>query len=277
VALATTQVAAVVGTPIRHSLSPVLFNAAFAAAGMDWTFVAFEVDVDHAAAALDGARALGVRGLSVTMPLKSTMAGLVDRSSPRAQRLGAVNSVRITDGRTEGDNTDGPGLLDALHAECGFEAGGKAAVVLGAGGAARAVVLALAEAGASVTVLNRSSERAAVAAELAGGAGTVGTEADVADADVVINATSVGMAGTDSAGQLPLDPARLRGDQLVVDLVYHPLRTPLLDAAAARGATTAGGLGMLVHQAARQFRWWTGVDAPLDAMRAAAGRALGAH
>ncbi|MHB8466371.1 MAG: shikimate dehydrogenase [Acidimicrobiales bacterium] len=274
----TTEVAAVVGSPIRHSLSPAIFNAGFEAAGIDWTFVAFDVGLEDAPAAFAGARALGVRALSVTMPLKTALAELVDARSATAERLGAVNSVLFGSDATTGENTDGPGLLDALRAEVGFDARGTRCVVLGAGGAARAVVLALVDAGAvDIAVVNRSPGPARAAAELAGPVGRVATAADVADGDVVINATAVGMAGTPSAGGSPIDDGLLHARQLVVDLVYHPRRTPLLAAAAARGATTVGGLGMLVHQAARQFEWWTGEAPPLDAMRAAADSAIAAR
>jgi shikimate dehydrogenase len=210
------------------------------------------------------------------MPLKSVMAGLVDDLTPTARRLGAVNSIRLTDGIAMGDSTDGAGLLDALRAEIGFEPCGRRFVVLGAGGAARAVVVALSDAGAAdIAVVNRDADRARVAAALAGDAARVGVAADIADGDVVINATSVGMAGTEAAGAMPIDPAALRPGMLVVDLVYHPLRTPLLEAAEASGADTVGGVGMLVHQAARQFTWWTGLDAPLAAMQSAAEAAIG--
>jgi shikimate dehydrogenase len=272
----TSQVAAVVGSPIRHSLSPAIFNAAFAAAGLDWTFVAF--DVDDAVATLAAARALGVRALSVTMPLKTAMAELVDEPSPTASRLGAVNTIRIDGMATSGDNTDGGGLLDALRADAGFDPSGARCIVLGAGGAARAVVLALGEGGAAdVGVINRTAERAKAAAALAGSAGRVADARDVADGDVVINATSVGMAGTEAASLSPVDPSLIRAGQIVVDLVYHPLRTPLLIAASRAGANAVGGLGMLVHQAGRQFTWWTGREAPLDAMRTAAESAIAAR
>ncbi|MFV2039165.1 MAG: shikimate dehydrogenase, partial [Acidimicrobiales bacterium] len=152
---------------------------------------------------------------------------------------------------------------------------GRSCHVLGAGGAARAIVRALAEAGASeVVVVNRTPGKAAAAAALAGPVGRVGSAVHVESADIVVNATSVGMAGTPGAHGVPLDVEMLRSGQTVVDLVYHPLRTPLLEAAEAAGAHAVGGLGMLVHQAARQFELWTGVDAPLEAMLAEAGQRM---
>jgi len=271
-----TLLAAVIGSPVRHSLSPAIHNAAFAARGLDWAYLAFEVREDGAPAALAGAEALGIRGLSVTMPLKARIAGLVDHLTPVAAALGAVNTVSFGPEGSTGDNTDGAGLLGALGSEQGWEPAGRRCVVLGAGGAARAVVLALARAGAAaVVVVNRTPERGAAAAALAGAVGRVGGLGEAAGADLVVNATPVGMAGTRGADRVPLDPALLGPGQLVVDLVYHPVRTPLLVAAADAGARVASGLGMLVHQAALAFEGWTGVDAPLDAMRRAVGEEPG--
>ena len=169
--------AGVIGDPVRHSLSPAIHNAAFAAAGLDWTFVAFPVGSGHAGAAVSGMRALGVRGLSVTMPHKADVIPFLDRLSPTAQALEAVNCVYRDpddDGVLVGDNTDGAGFIGGLRTDFGLDPSGCRCVVLGAGGAARAVVLALAEAGAhAVQVVNRSPDRAERAAALAGPAGSV--------------------------------------------------------------------------------------------------------
>lgn len=264
---ARTRLAAVIGSPVRHSLSPAIHNAAFAAAGLDWAFMALEVAPGAAPAAVAGMRALGIGGLSVTMPHKDDVAAAVEELSDAAERLGAVNCVvPLGDGRLRGDSTDGPGFLRSI-ADAGFDPEGRRCCVLGAGGAARAVVLALAGAGASeVIVLNRSAGRGEHAASLAGSVGRIGEVGEVGDADLVVNATPVGMGG---AG-VPLDPACLGAGQVVADLVYDPLVTPLLAAAAARGCGTIDGLGMLVHQAALAFEAWTGERAPLDAMRLAA-------
>jgi shikimate dehydrogenase len=173
-----------------------------------------------------------------------------------------------------GENTDGGGFLDALTADGGFSPEGRRCVILGAGGAARAVVLALAGAGAAeVVVVNRTVGRAEVAAALAGGRGRTGTVEEIAGADLVVNATSLGMTGAGD-GALPCEPDRLGPGQVVVDLVYEPLDTPLLVASRARGAEVHDGLGMLLHQAARAFTAWTGVPAPVGAMDAAARSAL---
>ena len=267
----STRLACVIGHPVRHSLSPALYNAAFAALDMDWAYVAFDVDRDDGADAVSAMRALGLAGMSVTMPHKEAAARACDRLAGPAAVLGAVNCVEpAAGGVLVGHSTDGVGLVDALERDEGFSARGARCVVLGAGGAARAVVLALAEAGAaSVSVVGRTPSRAAVAAELAGERGSV--VESVGEYDLLVNATPVGMA--DSPG-LPVDPACLRAGSLVVDLIYHPPTTPLLEAARAAGAVAVNGLGMLIHQAAHQFRIWTGEDPPLEVMSAAAVAAI---
>lgn len=252
-----------------------MHNAGFAALGLDWAYLAFEVAPDGVSAALAGARALGLGGLSVTIPHKAAVAAVVDELSPAAAAVGAVNTVvPLGDGRLRGENTDGAGFLAALADE-GFDAAGRRCLVVGAGGAARAVVSALGEAAAAeVVVVNRSRDRAEETAALAGrGRGRVGSPADAAAADLVVNATPLGLAGGD-AGALPLDPALLHDGQLVVDLVPNPAVTAWMAAAQANGARVAGGLGMLVHQGGLAFAMWTGQAAPLGVMRAAAVRAL---
>lgn len=267
---ASTRVAGVIGHPVRHSLSPALHNAAFQALDLDWAYLAFDVAPGEGADAVRAMRALGIEGLSVTMPHKEDAAGAVDRLSPAAERLGAVNCVHLRGTELVGENVDGIGLLDALRLDEGFSPRGTRCLVLGAGGAARSVVLALVEAGAAdVAVWGRTPERAEAAASSLGGR-AVADPAEV-DYDVLVNATPVGMP--DSPG-LPVDPAVLRAGTLVVDLIYHPPVTPLLEAARAAGCVAVNGLGMLIHQAAHQFRLWTGEDPPLEVMSAAAASAI---
>ena len=271
---AHTRLAAVIGSPVRHSLSPAMHNAAFGALGLDWVYVAFEVPPGAVGAALTGMRTLGLGGLSVTIPHKASALAEVDEASEAARAVGAVNTVvPVGGGRLRGENTDGAGFLASLGDE-GFEPGGRTCAVLGAGGAARAVVHALASAGAAeVVVVNRTPARGEEAAALAGAAGRLGTAGDVPSVDLVVNATPLGLAGGDPA-MLPVDPALLRPGQLLVDLVPNPAVTPLMRAAAEGGLRVAGGLGMLVHQGALAFELWTGRPAPLDVMRAAAAAAL---
>lgn len=276
---ATTRCAAVIGTPIRHSLSPVLFNAAFAASGLDWIFLAFDVADGDAPGAIAGVRSLRVDGLSVTMPHKAAIIGELDELTDDATELGAVNCVVRRGSRLVGHNTDGAGLLDSLRLDEGIDIEGRAVAVVGAGGAARAVARALGTAGArSVAVVNRSPERAAQAAALAGAVGTAAPPGAVADAEIVINATPLGMGVvTTTSGEpepLPVDPALLGAGQVYVDLVYHPPVTPMIAVARERGVRTVNGLGMLIHQAAHAFRLWTSEEAPLEAMSGAALAAL---
>jgi shikimate dehydrogenase len=261
-------VAGVIGHPIGHSLSPVLHNAAFAALGLDWTYLAFDVPPGAAGAALQGMRAFGIAGLSVTTPHKDDAARLVDRRSPTADRLGAVNTVVNVAGELVGESTDGQGFIDALRLDLGFDPAGRSCVIRGSGGAARAIVLALAGAGAAevVVVPGRDAAKAQVAAGLAGPAGRLGRADEAAGADLVVNATTLGMAA--GPPDLPLDPALLGPGQMVVDIVYPT--TPFVAAALARGAAATSGLGMLLHQAAGAFRLWTGQEPPLAAMSAAA-------
>src|SRR4051812_35828548 len=265
----STRVAAVIGCPIRHSVSPVIHNAAFRALDLDWVFTAFEVAPGRAAAATDGARDLGLAGLSVTMPHKADVVRALDRLTPTAEALGAVNTV-VRDGAHDlvGHNTDGAGFLDALREDEGFDPTGRRCLVVGAGGAARAVVLALAEAGAAEGVVaNRTPARAEQAAALAPGGAPPRSTEEADGLELIVNATPQGMAGDLS---LPVPAASLGPGQLVVDLVYHPALTPLVEAAHERGAAAANGLGMLIHQAAHAFRLWTGEDPPLEVMSAAA-------
>ena len=272
-----TRVAGVIGDPVRHSLSPALHNAAFEHLGLDWVCTAFEVPAGQGASAVAAMGVLGIEGLSVTMPHKADVAAACDVLSRSAELLGAVNCVRRDGGRMIGENTDGAGFVNSLQAQVGMSPAGLDAVVLGAGGAGRAVIAALAAGGASVTVVNRSSaaaERAAaIGTSAAGGGGTVvvGTAVAAGEADLVVNATSLGMSAGDP---LPLEASLLTEGQVVVDLIYRPERTPLLEAAAAAGATTLNGVGMLLFQAAEQFRMWTGHEAPVDVMASAVGLQL---
>ena len=272
---ADTEVAAgVIGYPVRHSLSPAICQAAFDELGLDWIYAAFEVAPGKAGRALDHMRNRGMAGLSVTMPHKADVAAAADELSPAAAVLGVVNCVGRDGDRLIGHNTDGPGFCDALRAE-GVELAGIACAVLGAGGAARAVVAELARRGADeVAVIARRPERAAAAAELAGSAGTVAGPADVGRYRLVVNATPVGMAQTEGAGSLPLDPDLIHAGQHVAELVYNPLHTPLLAECHRRGVPSSTGVGMLVHQAAHAVRIWTGAEPPVAAMTAAATAAL---
>lgn len=265
----STVVCGVIGDPLTHSLSPLLHNAAFEAMGLDWVYTAFPVPAGKGGGAVQAMRTLGIRGLSVTMPHKQAAAAAADEHSAAAAALGAANTLTLAaDGSVRADNTDGAGFVAGLRHKLGFEAAGRRVALIGAGGAARALIVAVVAAGArEVVVLNRSSERAEAAAALAGPLGRVGGADDLASADLVVNATPVGMA--ESPG--PAAPAGAVGSgQTAVDLIYCPARTAWLQDCEANGAAVLNGLPMLVHQAAEQVALWTGEQAPIEAMTEAA-------
>jgi shikimate dehydrogenase len=265
----STRVVGVIGDPIVHSRSPAIHNAAFAALGLDWVYVAFPVAAGRGASAVEAVRALGIVGLNVTMPHKSDVAEACDELTDTAAVLGSVNTVVNRDGHVLGESTDGPGFLAALGG-LGIDPAGRRVLVLGAGGAARAIVHALGGAGGRVTVAARRGVAAEQVAALAPGGRGVDFDAlgvAVTEADIVVNATPIGMAGEPP----PFDPSALRTDQFVYDTVYHPSPTPLVAAATRLGVPCAGGLGMLVEQAALAFTLWTGEAPPRTVMFEAAG------
>ncbi|HKH26209.1 MAG TPA: shikimate dehydrogenase [Acidimicrobiia bacterium] len=260
-----TRVVGVIGDPVGHSRSPAMHNAAFDALGLDWVYVAFPVPRGAGGAAVRAAPTLGLAGLNVTMPHKADAAAACDDLAPEAVALGAVNTVVDAGGTLVGHSTDGDGFLRALDDD-GVTVAEERVLVLGAGGAARAITHALGRVGAHVTVAARRRDPGRSAAALAPDGVAVGLDEIVVDRfDVIVNATPLGMHGEPA----PLDTAQLQPDQFVFDTVY-PADTPLLLEARARGLRTAGGLGMLVHQGALSFSLWTGVTPPLDVMRAAA-------
>jgi shikimate dehydrogenase len=246
---------------------------------MDWVYVPFEVAPDRLGAALDGVRALGIAGVNLTVPLKERALPFLDEVGERARQIGAVNTVVNDDGRLFGDSTDGPGFLSALDAE-GIALAGSKAVVLGAGGSARAVVHALASSGARVSIANRTAGRARELADQFARFGTAGpietvpwTEdalrAALSGAALLVNTTSVGMHPDDD-GMPPVPADALFPGLFVFDLIYNPGRTRLLSLALDRGCRVQNGVEMLVWQGALAFRRWTGVDAPpVDVMRGA--------
>lgn len=247
-----------------------MHNAVFAASGLDWRFTTFDVVPGGAQAAIGAMATLDIGGFAVTMPHKEQAAASVDEVDPVASALRSVNTVVLRDdGTTFGASTDGRGFVDSVLAS-GVDVLGMRVVVLGAGGAARSIVDALGRAGADdISVVNRTQATAVEAARLAQVA-HVGVLDDLADADLLVNATSIGM-GTDD---LPIEPGWLRRDLAVADIVYHPLETALLRAAHAEGAHTIDGLGMLVHQAVLQQELWTGIRPDPVILRTAAEREL---
>lgn len=269
-----TRTLGVIGDPVDHSVSPAIHNAAIAALGLDLIYVALPVARGRFPEAARGLAALGFVGANVTMPHKEAAAEAVDELSEDAERLRAVNTIVIGD-RLVGHNTDTTGFERMLRHDEGVDPAGSRAAIVGAGGAARAVALALARAGAdTITVLARDPSRGGPLLEAVSGTATrvevTGLDrAERVRADLVVNASPLGAAGEDVPTP-PLGPATV-----VIDLLYRPATTPLLARARAAGATAAGGLGLLVHQGALAFELWTGRFPPLEVMSAAAVAALG--
>ncbi|MDH3394184.1 MAG: shikimate dehydrogenase [Desulfobulbaceae bacterium] len=256
-----TELYGIMGDPVAHSLSPAMHNGAFAHLGMNRVYVPFPVkDVP---AAMNGFRALGVKGVSVTIPHKQAVIDNLDEIDPVAEKIGAVNTLQINDGRIKGFNTDWLGANRALEQQLSLA--GKKVLLLGAGGSARAIGFGLLEAGAEVLIASRTpSSGEALAATLNCPWHPI-AEAGTISADALVNATSVGMG--DLADKSPIGAEALRNFPVVMDIVYAPLETKLLREAKAAGCKTVDGLAMLLLQGAAQFELWTGVDAPVDVMR----------
>lgn len=281
--------AGVIGYPLGHSVSPAVFQAAFEASGMEARYEAWETPPEQLEGRILALRGDDFLGANVTIPHKEAVVPLLDRLDGQAERIGAVNTIAHEAGQLVGYNTDVTGFARALREDAGFDPKGKRTVVLGAGGAARAVALALIEGGASIVLLiGRTPKRLdKVAVDLRGltAPGTTiswchwqdGTFMTVLPkADLLVNCTPVGTRGSETEGQSPLADQFLPAGGIVFDLVYNPSETPLLKAARKKGAKAVSGLGMLVYQAAESFRLWTGQEAPVERMLEAGREALGA-
>lgn len=279
----STSVAAVIGDPVKHSLSPVIHNVGFQSLGIDWVYVAYEVKAGQARAALDAMRTFGLRGLSVTMPHKTAVAELVDSVSAAAQALHSVNTVEVaSDESLVGHSTDGDGLVASLTSQ-GVDVAGKSVLILGAGGASRSVIDAMNRNQCqNLVIANRTLAGAQDAALLAPNIthtfalnDSAALEHEISRVDIVINATSIGMrTGTETSTDSPISTELITPRHTIVDLVYHPIETELLRAARQRGAQVIDGLGMLVHQAALQQQIWTGFTPDVSDMYRAALQAL---
>jgi shikimate dehydrogenase len=253
------------------SLGAAMHRAGYAALGLDYAYVPFRCT--DLAGALAGMRALGIRGFGVSMPFKRAILPWLDRMDPLSARIDAVNTVVNEDGVLTGHNTDAVGAVRALQEA--MEVAGRRICVIGAGGAARAAAFGLADAGARLHLVNRTPQKAAELASTLGRASATSAGLDdlsLADFDALVNASSAGMA--EYGAPSPVDPAELRPDLVVMDIVYKPMQTELLQAAASAGASTIHGGRMLLHQACRQFELYTGRAAPLAAMDAALQAAI---
>lgn len=255
----------IIGNPVSHSLSPPMHEAAYAALGLEARYVTFEPDPAALETALRGAEALGIRGLNVTIPFKQEVCTLVETDG-LASRIGAVNTIDIGE-TTTGHNTDAGGALRALE-EHDVDPDGASAVVVGAGGAGRAIAFGLADAGAAVSIANRTVPTAHDLADEIRGATGHGLDALpdlLADAEVLVNATSVGM----ESDETPVPERGLHADLTVMDAVYRPLETRLLREAAQAGAKTVDGAWMLLYQGVEALEHWTESEPPIEAMNQA--------
>ena len=275
-----TQRLGIIGYPIGHSISPIFQQAGLDHLGIDATYEKWEVTPMGVGDFVAGLRAPGTLGINITVPHKQAVIPFLDEVDEWATAAGAVNTIVNHDGHLTGHNTDGPGFLRALLVETGYDPSRTRALILGAGGAARGILLALVRGGVdSLVIANRTLERAETLAQLSSDNG-VGSEAislsgdalteAAASANLIVNCTTMGMShGPDEHGS-PISAAQIPATAIVNDVVYTPLLTPILKEAAAAGATALGGLPMLVYQGVLSFQMWTGVDAPVDVMLAAA-------
>jgi shikimate dehydrogenase len=272
-----TKVCGVIGDPIEHTLSPIMHNAAFNALNLDYVFLAFKVKPAEVENAVNGMRALNIRGLNVTMPHKTPVLRFLDRTDLSAQIINSVNTILNRDNKLFGFNTDGVGALKALR-ENGVELKGRKVLLLGAGGAARAIAYTMAKEADELAVLNRSLKPAQELAKLlektankkivSGSLSPKEIQQNLQDSDVLINATSVGMKP--KGEESPVAPRLLRPNLAVMDIVYNPIETKLAKDAMLAGAKVVSGVEMLIYQGAASFEIWTGKSAPVDVMRQAA-------
>jgi shikimate dehydrogenase len=267
---AETKICCLIGDPVAHSLSPLIHNAGYKALGINYAYVSFRVsDIKQA---VEGIRGLGIRGASVTTPHKTKAIKYLDKLDPLAERIGAVNTIVNNDGILTGYNTDGDGATKALEEVTKLKR--KKAVLIGAGGAAMAIAFGLKARGVKLVVLNRTEDKARELAEKAGaeGYGNLKKLAEIAPAEILINATPVGMPPETDRSIVPRE--LLHNKLTVFDIVYNPRETRLLAEAKDKGCTIVYGYKMLLYQAAGQFKLFTGLEAPLEAMESALAQAL---
>jgi shikimate dehydrogenase len=269
-----TKVCGIIGDPVEHTLSPAMQNAAFNDLKLDFIYVAFRVKKEELENAMNGVRSLGIHGLNITMPHKSAVIGYLDKIDPTAKFINAVNTVLNDDGKLLGFNTDGSGALKALK-ENGVDPNKKKLLLLGAGGAANAIAFHAAQEVEELVILNRTAEKAERLAEalrkkfskqITGKSLSANhIKEELKNADILINATSVGMHP--NINQSPVRPEWLRPDLCVMDIVYNPIETKLAKDAKAKGARVISGVEMLTHQGAASFEIWTSHPAPVKVMK----------
>jgi len=270
-----TNIFAVLGNPIAHSLSPDMYNAAFEHLHMNCAYVAFSVEEDRLGQAVDGIRSLGIQGGNVTIPFKEKIMPFLDCVTEEARLMGAVNTFYHKNNKMCGANTDGPGFIKALTKAYPDGLSGKRALVLGAGGSARAVAVSLALTGTEeITIINRNINKAFSLARVLEETGAKATCLEWNDARVedtfkgsglIINTTPLGMAPRVELAPA-VEPSWFLPHQLVVDLIYRPARTLFLSRAKERGCRTMNGMGMLLEQGVLAFELWSGAQAPVEVM-----------
>jgi shikimate dehydrogenase len=265
---AQTRLYGIIGNPVRHSLSPIIHNGAFRRMGLNAAYLAFEVK--NLEEAVSGIKGLGICGVSVTIPFKTAIIPFLDRLDEVARKIQAVNTIRNEGGKLIGYNTDWSGALGALEERVDLT--GKRVLLLGAGGAARAIAFGLKERGCRVIIGNRSQEKAAALAKELGFVHRPLPFDGTPDADVLVNATSAGMSPHDEESPIPREA--LAQEMTVMDIVYKPLRTRLLREAKERGCRTIDGLEMLARQGAGQIEIWTGMKPEIKEIREDLRRAL---
>lgn len=258
----TTTLHGIIGTPVKHSLSPAMHNAAFEKLNLNSVYLAFEVEPDQVKNAINGIRALEIRGVNVTMPHKSAVMDFLDELDPIAIEIGAVNTIVNSNGILIGYNTDASGAMEALEEKTKLS--GKTALVLGAGGAAKAIAFALSAKGAKVTIANRDFDSGEQLAQSIEGTAIQLNQASGVDTDIIINATPVGMHP--NTEEMPVEEKVLK-NKIVFDSVYNPVETKLLKVAKKNGCETITGLEMLLNQATHAFELWTGKKPPKETMR----------
>jgi len=281
----STKIVGIVGYPVAHSVSPQMHNAAFEHLGLDWEYIPFEIHPEDLKKGIDGLRAEGVLGFNVTIPHKEAIIPLLDEVTKLPRLIGAVNTVKNENGKLVGYNTDGAGFVDSLKFDAGVDPKEKNVVLLGAGGAAKAVAVMLAETGAaSISITDIDEKKADDLSAHVGShfnskicslkTGSADLAAAISNADIVVNATPIGMHPKEN--ECPIaESSGLRAESIVFDLIYNPPETKLMKLAKEKGAKAVNGLGMLVRQGAISLSIWTDHDAPVDVMLKAAKEALG--
>jgi len=273
-----TRIAGIFGNPIEQTMSPYMHNAAFEALSLPWCYLPFNINIDDLEASVRSIIPLGIKGVNITIPFKMKVIPFLDELDRHAGLIGAVNTIDLSEGRLIGHNTDGSGFIKAFNEEIDLPISGRRFLIVGAGGAARAVAFSLADEGAGeIIIINRTVEKGKALEDDMRKTfldlkisviklSTYGVNDLITDGDVIINTTSVGMKSSDP---LIIPPDILRPSMVVCDLIYNPAETPLLRGARIAGARFMNGLGMLLYQGALSFEIWTGLKAPIEVMRQA--------